>query len=387
MNLKQNLKFKFILKQGLFAVLFSSFFFSGNNVFAQKQTYTVVLDAGHGGKDPGKIGYLNHKEKDVALDIVLSVGEILQKQPGIKVIYTRKTDVFVDLMERGNIANKADADLFVSVHCNAHDSQAHGAESWVLGLHANKRNFEVAKAENEVILLEANYEEKYKGFNPNLPESFIGLSNVQEENLDKSLALASLVQNNFTYNLKRVNRGVKQAGFVVLHHTYMPSVLIETGFLTNHIEGPYLSSTRGKSDMAIAISSAIIKYIDNIKINTVASAKYQKSKQREVALAKKEIDIDENKEVSKELENSDSFFSVQIATGRSNIKTSSTNFKGLNAVFMEPWGSYFKYFYGKTNDYEAAKQLLAEAKEKGYVSAFIVGFKNGEKVSVSELIK
>ena len=228
-------KFSVIRVIALFIVLISTVF-SPVNAQHHKQ-FVVVLDAGHGGKDPGKIGYKGAKEKDVALSIVLKTGKILATIPGVKVMYTRSTDVFVDLWKRGNIANDADADLFVSIHCNAHTSQAIGAETWVLGLHANEKNFRVAKAENEVILQEENHKERYQGFDPKSPTSVIGLSLVQEEYLDQSLLLASLVQQEFKNNLKRVNRGVKQAGFVVLYQTYMPSVLIETGFLTNRIEG------------------------------------------------------------------------------------------------------------------------------------------------------
>jgi len=327
-----------------------------------------VLDAGHGGKDPGKVGYGKYKEKDIALDIVLRVGKILEKENDIKVIFTRKNDVLIDLWERGRIANKADADLFVSVHCNAHNSQASGSETWILGLHANSRNFEVAKAENEVILLEENYKEKYKGYNINSPESVIGLTLEQEENLDKSIALASTVQENFKGNLHRVDRGVKQAGFVVLHQTYMPSILIETGFLTNKKEGAYLNSKKGKSEMATAISKAIIKYIDNARLNTVA------------------VLSDELSVVSSSGDEP-AYFKVQIASGKSKIKTASYNFKGLKGVERVPVEGYYKYYLGNTTNYETAKELLKKAKQKGYSSAFIAAFKGVERISLSEAIK
>ncbi|WP_338360051.1 N-acetylmuramoyl-L-alanine amidase, partial [Yeosuana marina] len=160
--------------------------------------FVVVLDAGHGGKDPGRPTKNGYKEKDIALKIVLAIGAELEKNPDIKVIYTRKTDVFVDLFERGRIANKAEADLFVSIHCNAHNTQAEGAETYVLGIHRNKTNFEVAKAENEAIYFEEDYEKKYSDFNPNSPEAVIGLTLAQEEYLDQSIQLASFVQKNIT---------------------------------------------------------------------------------------------------------------------------------------------------------------------------------------------
>jgi N-acetylmuramoyl-L-alanine amidase len=364
MKLLQSLKINYNFKQILFLSIFIAFLCSSNSIISQEKIFTVVLDAGHGGKDPGKIGYKKYNEKDIALDIVLRVGKKLSKEHNVRVIYTRKKDVFIDLWERGRIANKADADLFVSVHCNAHNSQASGAETWVLGLHANKRNFEVAKAENEVILLEDNYQEKYKGFNPNSPESMIGLTLEQEENLDESLLLASSIQNNFKVSLKRIDRGVKQAGFVVLHQTYMPSILIETGFLTNKKEGAYLGSTKGKEEMASSISKAISGYIAGVRLNTVS----------------KTI-------ISAETNTISSFFKIQIASSRSKISTASYNFNGLKGVSCVSVGDFYKYYYGKTENYLKAKEYLSNAKKAGYTSAFITAFKGGGRIPLSEAIK
>ncbi len=221
--------------------------------------FVVVLDAGHGGHDPGNLGN-GYLEKDIALKIVLKVGAILARHDNIKVIYTRNDDTFVDLFVRGEIANKANADLFVSVHCDSHSSDAYGAGTFVLGLHANKQNFEIAKKENSVIYLEDNYETRYADYNINSPESIIGLTIMQEEFLDQSIALAKEIQDNFSHKLKRKNREVKQAGFIVLHQTFMPSVLVETGFLTNDEEGAYLNSKKGQSEMGLAIAEAILKY-------------------------------------------------------------------------------------------------------------------------------
>jgi N-acetylmuramoyl-L-alanine amidase len=200
------------------------------NASAQEKPFVVVLDAGHGGHDSGNRGN-GYYEKKIALNIALKIGAQLEKNPAIKVIYTRKKDVFVDLIERANIANKADADLFISIHCDAFtSSRAFGAGTFVLGLHENERNFKVAQKENSVIFLEENYEQKYDGFDPNDPESVISLILMQETYLDQSIAAASTIQKSFINNLKRKDRTVKQAGFVVLKYTYMPSVLVETGF-------------------------------------------------------------------------------------------------------------------------------------------------------------
>jgi len=230
--------------------------------------FIVVLDAGHGGHDPGNLGN-GYLEKNIALSIVLKVGSILEQNPNIKVIYTRNDDTFVDLFVRGEIANKANADLFVSIHCDSHTSDAHGAGTFVLGLHANKQNFEIAKKENQVIYLEDNYESRYADYDINSPESVIGLTIMQEEFLDQSILLAKEIQDNFSNKLKRKNREVKQAGFIVLHQTFMPSVLVETGFLTNDSEGAYLNSRKGQLEMGSAIANAILLYKNGVEVNTV----------------------------------------------------------------------------------------------------------------------
>ena len=228
------------------------------SVSAQTERFKVVLDAGHGGKDPGKV----HKkifEKEIALNITLLVGKELEKDPLFKVTYTRKDDRFIELYERGAIANKAKADLFISIHCNSSPSKdAHGSESYVLGLHANDLNFEVAKGENQVIYLEKDYKERYAGYDINSPESFIGLSIMQEEFLEQSIQAAKRIQSSLAENPVHRDRGVKQAGFIVLHQTYMPSVLIETGFLSNAEERDYLYSAQGQKQVADSISNFII---------------------------------------------------------------------------------------------------------------------------------
>jgi N-acetylmuramoyl-L-alanine amidase len=365
----------FILMFLLFVVVFSG--------FSQLKPFTIVLDAGHGGKDPGKVSSHKYYEKEIALNIVLEVGRILEQEKNIKVIYTRKTDVFLELRERARIANKADADLFVSIHCNAHNSQAEGAETWILGLHANKSNFEIAKAENSVILLEANYELNYKGFDPNSPESFIGLTLMQEEYLDQSIALASFIQDNFTNELKRTNRGVKQAGFWVLHNTYMPSVLIETGFVTNHSEGAFLNSSEGQSKFSKSIASSILKYHKNQSLNaTNHNGKVQTTPNDKETRATNKSITQENSSTTKniELKNDEIVYKVQIAASSKKISTESYNFKGLENVSILLEGRLYKYYAGISSDESEIKKYLQIAKEKGYQEAFIVAFKNGTKI-------
>lgn len=270
MNMNMN---RFFLTSLLLLVVTMTSFAKISQQQIDDDKFVVVLDAGHGGHDPGNLGN-GYLEKNIALNIVLKVGKILETNPDIKVIYTRKDDTFIDLFVRGEIANKANADLFVSVHCDSHTSDAHGAGTFVLGLHANKQNFEIAKKENSVIYLEDNYEDRYADYDINSPESIIGLTIMQEEFLDQSIALAKMIQDNFSGKLKRNNRKVKQAGFIVLHQTFMPSVLVETGFLTNKTEGAYLNSKAGQAKMGTAIAEAIFKYKGGVQSN-VAETKQQ----------------------------------------------------------------------------------------------------------------
>ncbi len=359
----------------LFILINCCFLFGGIQTnIAQKKKYTVVLDAGHGGEDPGNIGN-GYREKNIALNTALEVGKILKSRKDIKVVYTRTKDVFVDLWKRGDIANDVKADVFVSIHCDAHTSRAYGSGTFVLGLDANKQNFNVAKKENSVILLEKDYKQNYK-YNPNSPESLIGLSLLQEENLEQSLLLASSIQKNFTKRNKRKNRGVKQAGFVVLYQTTMPSVLVELGFLTNKKEGRFLNSKSGQKSMAKSIALSIKSYIDQLKLNTVEVVNEEEPIVIHTPTPKKSIDVKE-----------DIYFKIQISSSKRRIATKSYNFRGLKNVERVKVQSYYKYYYGKTSNYQNIKSLLRRVKKKGYKSAFIAAFKNGDKISVKEALK
>jgi N-acetylmuramoyl-L-alanine amidase len=342
------------------------------SVFAQQKPFLVVLDAGHGGHDSGNRGN-GYFEKKIALNIALKIGAQLEQKSGVKVIYTRDKDVFVDLIERANIANKVDADLFVSIHCDAFSSsQAFGAGTFVLGLHENERNFKVAQKENSVIFLEENYEQKYDGFDPNDPESVISLILMQETYLDQSIAAANTIQQSFVNNLKRKDRTVKQAGFIVLKYTYMPSVLVETGFLTNSTEGAFLNSSKGQNQMANAISSAILNYRDLLQ-----------------AGVQKETLTLENKPVQKEVitSNSDLIFKVQIAASGNRLAAEGYNFKGLTPISREKSGKMYRYFYQTALTYEEAQQHLKMAQSKGYTNAFVVAYKSGKKIAISEALR
>ncbi|ACT94840.1 N-acetylmuramoyl-L-alanine amidase family protein [Dyadobacter fermentans] len=223
---------------------------------------TVVIDAGHGGKDPGTRGR-HTKEKDVALKVALELGrKIKEETPDVKVLYTRSTDVFIELGERSAFANRNNADLFISIHCNAtpRSRTVRGTETFVMGLHKTEGNLEVAKRENSVILQETNYKQKYKGFDPDSPLAHIMLANYQSAFISSSLRFADLIERKFQSISERDSRGVKQAGFLVLWRCAMPSVLIETGFLSSPDEEDYLSSDEGQEEVAKCIHSAFMAY-------------------------------------------------------------------------------------------------------------------------------
>ena len=342
-----------------------------------KSKFVVVLDAGHGGKDPGNRGG-GFQEKDIALSIILKIGAELEKNKDFKIIYTRDSDVFIPLDKRAKIANDANADLFVSVHCNSHSSQAYGTETFVLGLRRSNDNLEIAKRENSVIYLEEDYEVTYNGFDPNSPESSIGMTIMQEEYLDQSILLADFVQKKFTNELKRNNRGVKQDVFLVLRETFMPSVLIETGFLTNKEEGPFLNSTSGQSKMADAIVEAINDYSHSINLSVLDNL--EKNAPAEITV--KQGKIEEFKDSYNGIT-----FKVQLAASTKKLEPKSSNFKGLTPVFREKEGKLYKYYYGATSSYSQIQSLHNEAKTKGYKTSYLVAFKDGEKITVNDALK
>ncbi|MFC4634565.1 N-acetylmuramoyl-L-alanine amidase [Dokdonia ponticola] len=343
-----------------------------------KKKFKVVLDAGHGGKDHGKPSKTGSPEKDIALKIVLALGKELEKNKDVEVIYTRKKDVFIDLHERGKIANRAEADLFISVHCNAHTSQAYGAETYVLGLHRNGTNLDVAKAENSVVFLEENYEETYAQYDLNSPESAIGLELMQEEFLDQSVFLASLVQDNFRKKLKRKDRSVKQAGFIVLHQTVMPSVLIETGFITNTQERKYLNSSKGQQALANAIASAVTEYKSRV---------FSYLDNEAIANQEKEEKIEEVKSTVPDKIVEGVTFKVQLAASKTKLDTQPYNFKGLKEITRTKKDRLYKYYYGETSNYTEIQRKLEEAKAKGYSTAFIVSFeKNNIQVPLKQVL-
>lgn len=365
---------------------------SFDTVLAQNKPFVVVIDPGHGGKDPGNLGN-GFKEKDIVLDVSLQVGALLEQQ-GIQVIYTRKKDVFIELYDRAPVANKADADLFVSIHCDSHNSQAYGAGTFVMGLSKSDKNLNTAKKENEVIFLEENYQERYKGFDPSSPESLIGLTLLQEEYLDQSIRLAGLIQKNFVQNLKRKDRSVRQDVFWVLHHSYMPSVLIELGFLTNDSEGPYLNSKKGRKEMAAEIARSILEYkteIDYANQNQISIPDLGQEANNEAKSGSSSNTINSDSasaatESSSNTTQTEITFKVQIAASSRELATKPYNFKGLNNVSRTKEASLYRYYYGSTFDYAEAERLQREARASGYDQAYIVAFKENKRVSLSEVL-
>ena len=363
------------------------FFLTG---FSQTKKFKVVLDAGHGGKDYGAV-YHGNIEKNIALQTVLKVGAILEKDPQIDVVFTRKSDVFIELQQRANIANKSKGSIFVSMHCNANKNQAaEGNETYVMGITRNASNLEVAKNENEVVTLETDYKIKYDGYDPNSPESVIGISILQEEHLDQSIELAGRVQEFFTKKTDNKNRGVKQAGFLVLRQITMPRVLIEMGFVSNKEEGEFLNSETGQDLLAEAIANAIMDYKneffspssnDDVKEEDKNVPKTEEVIVKEVP-KKEQIIKKAEKTIEKGI-----VFKIQISASTKELATIPSNFKGLSPISVEPSGSLFKYFYASEKNYDSIKQKLEEAKQKGYSTAFIVAYKDGIKINVTDAIK
>lgn len=376
MFLKNKIKLQFA-----FILVLSSFL-----TYGQSNIFKVTLDAGHGAHDFGAV-YNGRVEKNVNLELVLKVGKLLEQNPKIDVIYTRKTDVFIDLIERANIANRADANIFVSIHCNANkNTAASGTETYVMGMSKVASNLEAAKKENSVITLEKDYKQKYEGFDPNSPETMIGMTLMAEEYLDNSISLASKIEERFGA-LGKVLRhgGVKQAPFMVLHKAYMPRVLIETGFISNPVEGASLVSEEGQNEIAQAIANAIISYKkeyfdgDSTDNSVEKPKKDTPSKPTAEIIPTKKAVIDSN--------SVGTIFKVQLSASAKKIKLKPSNFKGLKNISMESGTKIYRYMYGETTDYDTAKKLLQEAKSKGYDSAYLIAFKNGEKISIQDSIK
>jgi len=354
---------------------------------------TIVLDAGHGGKDPGNLGTRRYKttEKDVALDVTLLVGAYIKDAfPYINVLYTRKDDSYPELIERTQFANKNDADLFISIHCNANDDKkAHGSDSWVMGPHKNSANLKVAQKENASILLEDNYKEKYGDFDPNSPESYLGLSLRQNIYLNESLNLAKNVQDEFRTRVGRVDRGVKQSGFYVISFTTMPSILIEMGFLTNPTEEDFLNSKQGKEYMASAIYRAIKKYIaskEDVLVYLNESKNDAAINSNSTQSGSSDTPPPKADSIKGEKDTLDLNYRVQLFVSNELIDLNAEEFNGLQMITYIQTNSLYKYYYSKVASYNEAQLMRDSAKENGFTESFIVSFNGEIKIDLQEAL-
>ena len=346
---------------------------------AANKGFTLVIDAGHGGHDAGALGTFS-KEKNINLNVALAFGRLVESNcPGVKVIYTRKTDVFIPLHQRADIANRNKADLFISIHTNAlpKGAKATGLETYTLGMHRASDNFDVAKRENSVILIEKDYKQHYEGFDPSSSESYIMFEVLQDKNMAQSVELAKMVQKRTCAAAARPNKGVKQAGFLVLRETSMPSCLIELGFISTPSEEQFLNSDEGIANMGSGIYQAFCDYL----------AKYDKS--FTVPFKPEFAEMKEEKKEQpqpEEVKDEAPVFKVQILTSNVKLKSDSRQLKGRDDADFYMDGNIYKYTVGASTNYNEIyrlrKQLLAQFPE-----AFIIAFKGGQRMDVQKAIR
>lgn len=338
---------------------------------------TVVIDPGHGGKDPGAV-YGNVREKDIVLDIGKKLGDYIKASfPDVQVIYTRDKDVFVPLHQRATIANKHDADLFISIHVNAVGrGSAEGTETYILGQHRTSDNLEVAKKENSVILLEADYKTTYEGFDPNSPESYIMFELVQDEYLEQSAMLAASIQDQFRERVHRVDRSVKQAGFLVLRQITMPGILVEAGFLSHPAERQFLQSENGRDYLASAMFRAFRDYKRKIEARSSFHLVTIPVEDDSPAIGLPVAVSEEN----------NIYFSIQVASLTKPVEITPSRFKGEQNIFMHHTNSTYRYFSGR---FDSAEKARAEQKRlrKKFSGAFIVAFDNNQLIPFEQAIQ
>ena len=351
--------------------------------------FIVVIDAGHGGHDPGAIGKIS-KEKNINLNVALKVGNLIKNNcDDVKVIYTRSKDVFIPLGRRAEIANNAKADLFISIHTNAlaNNRTAKGASTWTLGLAKSDANLEVAKRENSVILYESDYQTRYAGFNPNSAESYIIFEFMQDKYMEQSVHLASLMQKQFRHTCKRLDRGVHQAGFLVLKASAMPSILIELGFISTPEEERYLNSETGATTMAKGIYHAFLNYKREHEIRLTGVSKtvipteqkgqeIEKENDRPVTVQKVAENATNDKEIT---------VKIQILTSSKPLAKNDKRLKGLKGVDYYKEKDIYKYTYGASGDYNKVLRTKRTITAK-FKDAFIIAFRDGEKMNVNEAI-
>lgn len=352
----------------------------------------VVIDAGHGGKDPGALGTGRHHntESDIALAVSMKLREyILQYYDNVEVIMTRNTDNFVELRERTKIANDANGDLFISIHCNTNGNKsAYGTETYVIGMHKTKGNLEVAKRENQVIYLEDNYSVNYAGFDPSSPASYVALSMMQSNYLDQSILFADYIQTQFETRVGRKNRGVKQAGYWVISYTMMPSVLIELGFISNNAEEDFLNTEKGQVYMASAIYRAFKQYKTDMEGVDTSVPKGGKKPEKTTKETTQESPANTAPVITMGQEvktvDTDVVYKVKIASSKKDLELKPYNFNGATDLSVAKNGDYYTYYSGKYTDYQAAQTALSGLKKKGFKDAYVMAFYKGKQISINE---
>ena len=385
------------------------------NVFSASNRFTLVIDAGHGGHDAGALGSMS-KEKDINLSVALAFGKYVERnQPDVKVVYTRKTDVFIPLKERANIANRAGADLFISVHTNALPAGkiARGFETYTLGMHRAKDNLDVAMRENSVISMEKGYQQTYQGFDPRSSESYIIFEFIQGKNMERSVELARLIQRSVCAGANRPNKGVHQAGFLVLRETSMPGCLIELGFITTPDEEALLNTASRVDDIARSIYQAFAQYKDKYDkgvsvpyrptgddatdVPSIVPSDFKEDKASVVAKSTTRAAV-RTAPASKVKEKAPSVakqprqvqdepvFKVQILTSSRVLHAGDSHFKGETEIDSYQENGMVKYTIGASTNYNEIYRLRKSLLEK-FPEAFIIAFKNGEKYDVSQAIR
>ena len=354
---------------------------------AESRDFIVVIDPGHGGRDPGAIGKRG-KEKNINLNVALKLGKLIKNNcKDVSIVYTRDKDTFVGLDRRAQIANDAKANLFISIHTNsvARGRTVRGTETYTLGLHRTEDNLEVAKKENAVILIENDYEQRYAGFNPNSSESYIIFEFLQDKNMEKSVQLATLIQRQFKNTAKRIDKGVHQAGFLVLRETTMPGVLVELGYISTPDEERYLLTESGTDALAKSIYRAFIKYKEQNgspiarrnepPTNPVTPKVSSQTKKKPLDTLQKQIKKEEKP-----------IFKIQILTSDRKLSTNNKQFKGLSPISYYQEKGIYKYTYGESSDYNKVLRTKRQIETK-FKGAFIIAFKNGKKIDVNLAIK
>lgn len=359
-------------------------------ISVEAKDFVVVIDAGHGGHDPGAVGKIS-KEKNINLNVALKLGRQIKKNcPDVKVIYTRERDVFIPLGKRADIANNAKANLFISIHTNsvAGNRTAKGASTWTLGLAKSDANLEVAKRENSVILYESDYKTRYAGFNPNSAESYIIFEFMQDKYMSQSVHLASLVQKEFRHTCRRADRGVHQAGFLVLKASAMPSILVELGFISNPEEERYLNSDAGTTTLAKGIYRAFLAYKREHEIRLTGSSQTIVPENKATSKAEAQDEVRE-KTVKAEKAQTDAgspVFKIQILTSSRPLAANDKRLKGLKGIEHYQEGGLYKYTYGSSTDYNKIMRTKRDIAPK-FKDAFIIAFKNGKKMNVHTAIE